>query len=493
MLRLISLTICVLSRPAEAETSVYVFGPDQSTVIKTGGFAGVHETYFITGRFRLNVDSDAGVASFEMVEATLTDAAGSVYGRSLNEVFNMTALAGTVIDETIIKFEGKTTDGTESDVRLKLTVGDDSTQLTGKISPPPNSADLFFYELDAVATRKYGGGTGGPSDPYLIYTAEQMNAIGAEPDDYWDMHFKLMANIDLSAYKGTDFNIIGAANEPFTGVFDGNGHVISNFSYASVDTDYIGLFGNIYRAYIKDLGLTNPDVDAGTGDVVGSLVGRQQDGSITNCYAKGGSVSGKQYIGGLVGRHNEHSTIANCYAACAVSGIDAVGGLAGYLFESTISNCHSVGRVSGNNHVGGLVGWNLFLSGRVYNSFWDTQVSGQQTSEAGTGRTTAQMQTQSTFTDAGWDFVGESVNGTEDIWSICEGTNYPRLAWQIVAGDFVCPEGITTDDFLFFLEHWLDDNCDSSNDYCQGTDLDQSGVVDENDLAIFLENWSAER
>jgi len=34
---------------------------------------------------------------------------------------------------------------------------------------------LYFSGLTAEA--QYGGGTGDPNDPYLIYTAEQMNAI----------------------------------------------------------------------------------------------------------------------------------------------------------------------------------------------------------------------------------------------------------------------------------------------------------------------------
>ena len=76
---------------------------------------------------------------------------------------------------------------------------------------------------------QYGGGSGAAHDPYLIYTAEQMNTIGAEPND-WDKHFKLIADIDLSAYTGTSFNIIGIDwNKPFTGVFDGNGHTIRCF------------------------------------------------------------------------------------------------------------------------------------------------------------------------------------------------------------------------------------------------------------------------
>jgi hypothetical protein len=62
--------------------------------------------------------------------------------------------------------------------------------------------------------------------------------------------------------------------------------------------------------------------------------------------------------------------------------------------------------------------------------FWDTQTSGQITSDGGTGKTTSEMQTTSTFLEAGWDFVDETANGTEDIWWILEGQDYPRLWWE---------------------------------------------------------------
>ena len=75
--------------------------------------------------------------------------------------------------------------------------------------------------LVSSAQAKYGGGGGTAQDPYSIYTAEQMNAIGAEPND-WDKHFKLMADIDLSQFTGAEFNIIGTAADPFTGYFNGN-------------------------------------------------------------------------------------------------------------------------------------------------------------------------------------------------------------------------------------------------------------------------------
>ena len=67
----------------------------------------------------------------------------------------------------------------------------------------------------------------------------------------------------------------------------------------------------------------------------------------------------------------------------------------------------------------------------VTECFWDTQTSGQVTSYGGTGKTTREMQASSTFLEAGWDFIGETDNGTEDIWWILEGQDYPRLWWEL--------------------------------------------------------------
>ncbi len=55
---------------------------------------------------------------------------------------------------------------------------------------------LYFSGLTAQA--QYGGGSGTSENPYLIYTAEQMNEIGLNEAD-WDKHFKLMADINLAA------------------------------------------------------------------------------------------------------------------------------------------------------------------------------------------------------------------------------------------------------------------------------------------------------
>jgi hypothetical protein len=205
------------------------------------------------------------------------------------------------------------------------------------------------------AEGKYGGGSGTAEDPYLIYTPEQMNAIGTDAND-WDKCFKLMADIDLSVYTGTSFNIIASNwDNPFNGVFNGNDHIISNFTYTSPGTSYIGLFGYV-TGEIKDLELIAPNVDAGTGRYVGSLVGWLKERTITSCCVKGVSVSGNSHVGGLVGHISDNGTISNCYATGSVSGDSRVGGLVGRNYRGTITNCCSSGHVSGTKYVGGLVG-----------------------------------------------------------------------------------------------------------------------------------------
>jgi hypothetical protein len=185
-----------------------------------------------------------------------------------------------------------------------------------------------------------------------------MNAIGAEFND-WDKHFKLMADIDLGTYTGESFNIIGYSFLPFTGVFDGNGHTISNFTYISHGIP-IGLFADVWgeNALIKDLRLIDPNVDAGTSHIVGSLAGSLSGSTISNCYAEGGNVSGETDVGGLVGANN--GSITGSYSTCTVTGSGRlVGGLVGENRGSITTSCSS-GAVSGTGHyVGGLVGSNF--------------------------------------------------------------------------------------------------------------------------------------
>jgi hypothetical protein len=172
---------------------------------------------------------------------------------------------------------------------------------------------------------------------------------------------------------------------------------------------------------------------------IGGLVGDNGGGTVTQCYSTG-MVRGYQHcygVGGLVG-DNWKGSVTTCYSTGAVRGGSSVGGLVGCNgslngdlgWDGYVIQCYSTGPVSGEWGIGGLVGWSFGSAYTGIDCFWDAETSGQAGSFIGTGKTTAEMQTGKTFLDAGWDFVGETVNGTEDIWWIDEGKDYPRLWWE---------------------------------------------------------------
>lgn len=165
-----------------------------------------------------------------------------------------------------------------------------------------------------------------------------------------------------------------------------------------------------------------------TGDITivdeeaGGLIGKNAGGSVSKCYATG-NVSGDTELGGFIGDTGSSDIISNCYATGNVTGTaEEVGGFVG-RHDATISNSFSTGAVTGGVDTGGFCGEN---NNTISNSFWDTETSGQATSDGGIGKTTAEMQTKSTFTDVGWDFV--------TIWGISVGS-YPVFADLLCNGE----------------------------------------------------------
>jgi hypothetical protein len=313
--------------------------------------------------------------------------------------------------------------------------------------------------------------------PYRIATPEDLNDIGNHQED-WGKWFIVVNDIDMEGYTITQ--PIGRDSLPFTGVFDGRNKKIWNFTWTSDGTNYVGLFGYVGSGgQIKNLGMENVDVNAVNGNAVGGLVG-SNSGTIINCYSTG-SVFGFGDVGGLVGA-NYYGTITNCYSTGSITGGQYVGGLVGRS-NGAITNCYSIGSVSGTIYVGGLVGYNSGLV--ITASFWDTQTSGQPTSAGGTPKTTDEMKTKSTFTDAGWDFV--------NIWDICEGTNYPRLRWQIpparARGDFLCPYGVDFVDFAVLASAWQSKPNDANWNPACDISQPKDNFIDELDLAVLCENW----
>jgi hypothetical protein len=203
--------------------------------------------------------------------------------------------------------------------------------------------------------------------------------------------------------------------------------------------------------------VANADVTGG--DATGGLVGFNVEGTVSNSYFTGtvtggwrvggvvgsnggtvshsystGTVTGYWYVGGLVGR-NRAGIVSNSYSAGSVTGEELVGGLVGVnggpvgVNDGTVSNSYSTSSVTGEERVGGLVGLNE--GGPVNNSFWDTETSGQATSDGGTGKTTAEMQDIATFS-AG-DIIAVANPGMRNpsyTWNIVDGVTYPFLSWQ---------------------------------------------------------------
>lgn len=227
----------------------------------------------------------------------------------------------------------------------------------------------------------------------------------------------------------------------------------------------------------------------------GGLVGANE-GTVSACYTLGATqgycsfmppsfYSNGYYVGGVCGENL--GTISNSYARGPArrngnGRLYTVGGLAGWNNQGKIIRCYSTGAPSGYSSVGGLVG--AATTGGIYEdtgNFWDTQTSGTTTSAMGTGRMTAQMKAQATFTAASWDFT--------TVWAICEAMNYPKLRWQSATpGNFVCPDEVQMEDLAYMARRWLRINCAATSN-CEGADLDLSGSVNTADLLILADNW----
>jgi hypothetical protein len=265
-------------------------------------------------------------------------------------------------------------------------------------------------------------GTGTTSDPYIISDCNKLQNMKNSLTSY----YTLTQNIDCSTYSyNGDWNgflPIGLTSAaPFIGTFDGMNYKITGLYINRPNTDYAGLFGfagnSGSSSLIRNIGLENVDI---TGKAfVGGIIGRLQRGTISNSYTTGKVYSIGSSLGGLVGYMGLDALvtqISNSFSKATSIGNDFSGGAIGQAgANATLLNVYSTGFVfstGGTGVYGGLVG---NASGGTYtNTFWDTQTSGTTTSLKGTGKTTLEMQTQSTFTN--WDF--------DTIWTMI---GYPYL------------------------------------------------------------------
>jgi len=156
-----------------------------------------------------------------------------------------------------------------------------------------------------------------------------------------------------------------------------------------------------------------------------------------DCYAIGTivtSASGDRLnsVGGFVGESiyytsgaDETTTFTNCYSAVAITGTEtytppAIGGFVGEIASGGDTDDEDFNACFWDNTkmlegtIGGRVG-DLYDCGNLPSTDDEGDLAEV------TKSTTTLMQTQSTFTDASWDFT--------DVWQIDEGSDYPRHQW----------------------------------------------------------------
>lgn len=218
-----------------------------------------------------------------------------------------------------------------------------------------------------------------------------------------------VALIDVNVY-GSSFYTGGLVG--YNGGFIGNSSTIGAVNGASTAGGLVGYNddGVITQSYS-----TAYVSSTGGGAATGGLVGLNS-GTISESYATGDIKSAGYAGGGLVGDNDDDGIISNTYASGYIDVDGHAGGLVGNN-DGGISNSYSVAAVreAETLSAGGLVG-NYGEFGPATSSYWNTQSSGLSTSAGGAGKTTAEMQQQSTF--VGWDF--------DNVWRISPG-DYPRL------------------------------------------------------------------
>ena len=224
---------------------------------------------------------------------------------------------------------------------------------------------------------------------------------------------------------GEGWEPIRSEASPFNAIFKANHYRISNLMINRPATREVGLFGRIEApSRIEGVALINVNISGIWG--VGSLVGTNSGGVISNSYATG-TIRGGSSAGGLVG--DNVGSITNSYTNVSVSGDSYVGGLVGCNFDGgTVANSYTVSRIeSSDGSAGGLLGYNNAGSRIVVSSYWDGDVNGIFDGAYGVGLTTEQLQSPivagSTASEVyhGW---------SDEVWDFGTTVQYPALKYS---------------------------------------------------------------
>lgn len=271
----------------------------------------------------------------------------------------------------------------------------------GTVVLAASDADVW----DGSTASGFTDGDGTEGSPYLISTAAQLAYLRDQVNSgetYAGMHFQLTNDLDLDDRL---WEPIAGNTGIFSGSFDGQNHMISNYSINGKEDNKTfydqGLFGSYNGVYLKNLTVSNVRItdtaNASTAYYVGAMVGYLYDNTkVENCHVKGVEITvGCFDAGGLVGivvsNGNEQVTgggLFDCTAEDILIEPDSVvtkapnsGGLVGALSAIkdgdayTLDNCSASGFITTNLIVswdgsdgGGIGGLAGFMTGGGYDS-----------------------------------------------------------------------------------------------------------------------------
>lgn len=195
---------------------------------------------------------------------------------------------------------------------------------------------LPFIPGEAITETVYGAGN---AEVIMIESVDDFIGLSEKSGDDGntrDKVFKLNCDLDLT---GKDVKPV----QTFCGLFDGQGHTISGFSYDGMLSG-MGLFRAISDSgEVRDLTLKADMIPNGDMTNIGGIAG-VNFGVIKNCTVEG-KVLGLEAVGGIAGRNAENGVISGCENKASVTGMRRTGGIAGYN-EGLIDSCVNNGEIN---------------------------------------------------------------------------------------------------------------------------------------------------
>ena len=189
-------------------------------------------------------------------------------------------------------------------------------------------------------------------------------ADGIAQDSFSGKTVKLTVDLDLGGVKGSDGTWSGQSWTPignsydynFRGMFNGDGHAISNFYLSADSTATAALFGYLNKpAVVKNLRIVSGAVNTTGVSGTAAFAGIMKNGSmLLNCANEASVTSKSSNTGGIVGKMEAGSSVWNCYNTGAVTSSSyVIGGIAGVA--DNLYNCYNLGDVTSNwNNTGSL-------------------------------------------------------------------------------------------------------------------------------------------